>query len=199
MPRALHPDTKAALSSDTVEWAALVRFDFDSATLAFITLNKSVDVDGVTYVAAGDLGKVPPIAENTDTQPMTFEVTVAGIDLSVIALYLSEEYLMRPAYIGYAVIDENQDIIGEPIWIENLGVQRISVVDGRVPTITITCSSYLSDWTRVRAARYTDAEQQAYLRRLGLTGVVDKGFEFVPQLEERTIIWPSRQWFVDNG
>lgn len=200
MARALHPDTLAALDGDNVEWAAFCRFDFDSGTFAFGSVFQDTLIDGVTYIAAGDLGNVAPLVESTDSQPQDFEVTIGGVDLSLVSLYLSEPYLGRPAYVYYAVIDVAQNIIGDPILVFSGGMQEIAIVDGSVPTISITSSNELSDWNRTRPARYTDAEHQAFIKRRIKDGSLpagfeDRGFEFVPQMETREIIWPAKSWF----
>ena len=43
------------------------------------------------------------------------------------------------------------------------------------------------DWQRPRAGRFNNEDQQSYWPG-------DRFFEYVPQMVEKQIIWPSKDW-----
>ena len=200
MPRALTPAGKAALESGIVKWAALVKFGFDAGTIAFSSLFKPVTYNGDTYTPMGGLGNLAPLKESTDSQPVRYDVMVSGVDISSLSLYLGSEFLGRPAVAYYAMIDDEQNII-DTIEVPLGAIHEISVEEGPTPTIKVSCSAELADWNRPRPARYTQEDHNFYIsRQIALgnlpAGTVDTGFRFVPQMENREIIWPTRQFFI---
>ena len=53
---------------------------------------------------------------------------------------------------------------------------------GETATVSLSVESRLSDWERPRIRRYNNADQQ-------IAYISDKGFEFVPQMVEKELIW----------
>jgi hypothetical protein len=195
--RNLDAQTKAALLEDTKNWAIFIRFDFDSGTLALSSATKNIVHNGVTYIGASSLKEIPAIQEDMDAQPKEYEVMISGIDTNVLSLYLNEQYMMRPAKLEYALLDNNQDIIGIVAEVKG-GIQSISLTEGKSPELKIMFSSKLTDWNRPRRARYTNEDHQRFLFENGYNQI-DKAFEFVQQLENREIIFPNKKWFEKNA
>ena len=50
--------------------------------------------------------------------------------------------------------------------------------------VSVTAESLLADWDRPRVRRYNAEDQRLYYPN-------DKGFEFVPSLVEKQIVWGS--------
>lgn len=201
MPRTIHPDTLAALESgDNHEWAILVSLGFDSGVIHFSTLFRDIDSGGNTFLPVGGLGDLSPLRESTDSQPQNYRIIVSGIDITSLSLYLSSPYLGRPASFSYALVDDDQNIIGDPIGPQNTFMQSINIEEGEEPKITIECSNELADWDRPRASRYTQQEHNYWIAKQikegNLSaGTIDTAFRWVPTLEKREIIWPGRKFF----
>ena len=201
MPRAIHPATLTALESgENMEWAILVTLGFDAGTLRFSTLFRDITTGGNVFSGIGGLADLSPLSESIDTQPQDYRITVAGVDVTTVALYLSSPYIGRPASFSYALVDADQNIIGEPIGPIDTFMQSISLEEGAEPKITVQCSNELADWDRPRPSRYTQEEHKYWIaseiRKGNLApGTEDTGFRFVPQLENREVVWPNKTFF----
>lgn len=192
MPRAIHPATLAAMANPVITWLILVRYEFDSGTLAFCNLLDDYVFEGVTYTGMGDLGNISEVVENTSLDPAYFDVTLSGIKAELLAAALNENYTNRDTYVHLGLLDDQSKIIGEPFVFFYGKVSEMQCSYGENSQIVVTAADEASTWEKPRLERYTDQDQRA--RYPG-----DTGFRFVAQLAGKNIIWPSRQWFVDRA
>ena len=73
-------------------------------------------------------------------------------------------------------------LIADPVEIFKGRVNQMNIEAGETATISLTVESRLVDWERPRVSRYNNADQQ-----VAFSG--DKGFEFVPPMVEKELIW----------
>lgn len=185
--RDIHPDVIAALESAIFRPLYFVEILFDEP-LRFTSAYSSMTVSGKEYFGAGNLGSISPVSEGTDLDPQEFKIVVAGVSESSLAAIVTSNYLNREVTCLTALVDDQGQIIGEPMHSFSGNTDEVQVEMGSVGRITITVRDELADWARPRIERYTNSDQQA--RYPG-----DKGLEYVSQVADKEIVWPASSYF----
>ena len=171
--------------------AALIRpivflkFEFDSGDLNLWSGVGTLSWSGDTYTGGGNALAVGPITETEDVIANGVEFTISGIDSSIIATALSEDYQGRPITMWYGAFDSAKAIIADPIKIFS-GVMDVMTIleQGATSTITIAAESQLRALNQPSARKWTPADQ-----KVAYPG--DKGFDQVDQIQDDPIIWGS--------
>jgi hypothetical protein len=167
----------------------LVEIQFDTP-LMFSSTYAEITVGGKTYFGGGNLGSVSSFRENSSLEPNQLEITLAGISDAALAAVGDSNYLNRDVVIRMAMLDENGQPLGDGATF-NYFVGKTDEVRfsyGKASAITVIARDKLADWSRVKTEKNVNAYHQA--RYPG-----DKGFEFVAQVADKKIIWPSGEFF----
>lgn len=191
MSRTLHADVITALAQPTVRYMYMVDLQLDSDHLAFNSTLATHTYGAVDFIGAGNLGSVGEISESPGLDPGGCDVTLSGINTALLAVILGEEYLNRRGIIYIALLDDDNQIIGDPfIYFDGL-IDSLSVNYSTTAAVTVSLKDRLVTWNREKVELWTHEEQQA--QHPG-----DKGLEFVNAIAEREIIWPAATWFEAN-
>lgn len=140
--------------------------------------------DGHTWYGAGTLGKVSTVEETTELRATGASFQLSGIPADLIEKVSTYPVQGKKArlYLGFMDADF-KTLIMDPVLIFDGRMDTVEISDsGDTASVTLTAESRLRDLERVRTRRYTDADQQS--RFPG-----DKGFEYVPSLQDKQIIW----------
>lgn len=156
--------------------------------IRFTSFYASKTVDGVEYFGLGNLGSVSGVSENTDLDPQQLSISIAGVSQTSLAGALTEPYINRDAKVMVGMLDDNDELLSDPFNYFIGKVDELKVEYGKTGRIEIIVRDRLADWGRSRIERYTNAAQQAKYPG-------DKGLEFVSQVAEKEIIWPSSSYF----
>lgn len=186
--RGINPATITALEQGHVRWIVLTKVEFDSEELAFNSSFAEFTWNGTTFIGLGNLGNVSNTSENTKLDPAEYDITITGIDNTVLSAVLNEDYLNRPATCWIAALDEEMQIIGEPILYFKGLVDTIEAVYGNEASIVINVTDRMAEWLKSRISRYTNQEQLAKYPG-------DNGFEFVSEISTKKVTWPAKEWF----
>lgn len=177
-----------ALESSKFKPLFLVEIDFDEP-LRFSSYYVSTIVSGIEYFGAGNLGNITSSKENTDLDPNQMQITIAGISASALSAVGQSNYLNRDVRIKVGMINDLGAVIGDTTFNYFIGrTDEVKFNFGRSSSIVITARDRLADWSRPRIERNMNADQQALYPG-------DKGFEFVAQIADKRIIWPSGEFF----
>jgi len=138
--------------------------------------------DGQTWVGTGSLLQVSSIEEAGETVANGATITLSGVPLELISLALSSarQGSQGKIYLGFLSAGS---VVVDPVLVFE-GKLDVPVIEenGETGTIAIAYESRLIDLQKPRESRYTDQDQQrAYPG--------DLGFEFVPSLQEKSLIW----------
>lgn len=177
-----------ALSDPHVKWMYLCRLHFDSGVLAFTSLARNYVYDGVTYQGFGTLGSVSQLSENSNLDPATYKIQLAGINTATLQAVLNEPYLGRKAICYLGALDENDKLICDPAIYFEGSMDQPTCEHSATGYIEVVIKDESADWARPVIERYTDQDQQA--RYPG-----DKGFEFVTSIPGKEIVWPASSFF----
>lgn len=172
----------------TSKWAFLCSLHFDSGTLGFTSLVRNINHGGQTYIGFGNLGKVSDLKENSKLDSANYSVELSGVNTALMQAVLNENYLGRPAKCLLVLLDENDQILYEPLVYFKGKMDLLSCEHGATGRITVSIRDNLADWARPRIERYTDQEQQS--RYPG-----DRGFEYVTSIASKEIVWPASSFY----
>lgn len=189
----LGANAAAALASDAVKACAFVQFDFTSGTHRYTTLPYTTTWNGQSWFGLGNLAELSEIRETEALTAVGVKATLSGIPASFVSLALSEPIQSKPCTIWFAALgDDNQVLDTPPVEfqgsVDNPGI----VINGGTCSVTINIESKLADFSRPKVRRYNDADQQHQYPG-------DRFFEFVPQMTEKELVWPSRAWYKKYG
>jgi len=172
----------AAFQESNVPYLILVRLDFVEETMRFCNAAYSFPWNGFNWLGAGNLGSITAIEEGIDLQMYGCTLTLSGIASEIIAQCLGTGYSGRNATIWAAPLDENYQVMSDPIVIFKGTMDTMPIKLGSNAAIQITIESKLIAWERPYGRRYNNEDQQSEYPN-------DKGFEFVAQMVEKEIFW----------
>lgn len=182
MSRITDPQILAALSAETYRLLILAELDFPSGMVRVHSGVGEVIFNTNTYLGVGQLGKISTLEETAELRSSGFTLELSGIDPALLAISLNDDVQGRDAKIWLAFLDENHQIISDPVgpWLGRM--DNLEGELGETATLQLNVENRMADWERPRIRRYTDADQQAEYPG-------DKGFEFVNQMQEKEIPW----------
>jgi hypothetical protein len=147
-----------------------------------------VNFDGntVTFYGTGELLEYSAIQETADIAATGMQLKLNGVSSDAISLALNEDYQGNKARIYFGVCTNTatgRTINGTPYKVFEGKMDVIEINDtGETSTLTLNIENRLIDLERQRLRRYTSEDQYE------LYGA-DKGFDFVPKLQDDKISW----------
>ncbi len=188
MSRELTTAVATAGAKAVVRIMDLAEFEFDTGTVRVTGAPYDVwfdlDGDGVAeeWKTLLGQGQVQGLEEGVELQSYGVNCSLSGIPPEVIALTLQETPQGRPARIWRCLLDEDHNVIPDPILIFAGRMDTMPIELGPTAELKLAIESRLADWDRVRGGRYTDAEQQR--RAPG-----DRFFQFTAPAADKELTW----------
>lgn len=182
MPRNLHPDTEAALSNDELKWIVLLEIVLDSGTVALCTRLKTFEYNSLTYTGVGNIGTIGRVVENLNLEPSKCDVILSGLDPVALAAFLNNDHLGRSITIRYGLLDDSNNLIGEPFLYFDGSMSELDVIYGEECRIKISAADEIADWDRHSPARLTHEDQKERYPD-------DMGLIFVTNIHRKKLIW----------
>ncbi|MGE0270293.1 MAG: hypothetical protein AB7M05_08895 [Alphaproteobacteria bacterium] len=182
MTRDISSQMIAASQAQVARPVIAAELDFSSG---FVRVNSSpytITIDGQVYLGVGALGKISAVQEGSDQQAYGMTLSLSGIPPELVSIALGEYYQGRSCRVLMALLDEGHTVVSSPIVLWSGRMDTMDIELGETATITLSAESRLVDWERPRIRRYTSEDQRADYPN-------DKGFEFVPQMVEKELIW----------
>jgi len=189
--RTLDAAIQTAAQAANVRRIYFARIEFDGGTVAWHSGYGDIALDAVLYRGLGMIGNISTVNEQPGVKSQSLSIEVCGLKPEVVSLIQQEPYINRKAYIHCTFLDDqDRPFVASPFLLFKGSVDDINATIGKKASVSITLKSRLSDWQRQRVLRYTDADQQKLFPG-------DKGFEFIPQLSQRKLIWPRAAFLPD--
>ena len=173
---------ETVLGSSNVPMLALVELDFSSGFVRATNAGYDIQWNGYTWIGLGQVGGISQIQEGRELEMHGCALTLSGIPSEYISLAMSDEYQGRNATIYTALLDEDHQIIADPIITFKGRMDTMRIAMGQTATIELSIESMLTDWERPRVRRYNHEDQISEYPN-------DKGFEFVAQMAEKELVW----------
>lgn len=185
--RDITDDSLEAIDAQVVRNAILIEADFPSEIVRISTDIEDIIYQGNTFIGAGILLTIEAISESLDSRANGASITITGLETTILMKFLEEEYQGRPVRSWIVFLNENREIIGEPIVYFTGILDTDSIRDGgETSTITFSAENLMSDHLRPREYRYSHEDQQILN-----PNVVDNGLEFVTAMRNLRIRWGS--------
>jgi hypothetical protein len=190
--RTLDSSQQTAVAASHVTAALLVQMEFASGTIYLTTAGRDVSWNGQTWLSARG-GNVEPMREAVTSEATGLRFSLAGPIAAYLSAALQEHVQGKPVKVYVALFDANEALIGTPVeeWsglVDTMTVEEAS--DGN-SAIVVTAESRYAQFARPKVRRHNDADQQAVWSG-------DQFYKFAPDLVERPLIWPNREWFKRN-
>ena len=136
-----------------------------------------------TFTGLGDFISISNFEEASDLGANGVKISITGIKSSIIALALGAEYTNRNAYVYLGLFDTSQNVVADvyTLFSGKMDVMNISE-DSSTGSVTIAVENRLVAFDMPRQRRYTLEDQKVDYS-------TDLGFEFVPDLQDKQLVW----------
>jgi len=183
MSRVLHIDISAEVEKHGLNVQGLIHMAFDSGDLRLWTGVNELIAGGETWIGGGQLIKISRVSETSEVVAEKVDFGLSGIDSSIIAIALGENYQGRAVEMFLCFFDDDGQPIQSPLSIYKgmLDVMEIEQT-GRTADIVVRAESRLRQLRQAPLTRYTDQDQKSLYPG-------DRGFEFVAAMQEKRLIW----------
>jgi hypothetical protein len=160
--RDIHVDTDAALNEPVYRPLALVEMAFESGAVRAHSGVGPIVWEGNTFTGVSWLGKIQDWQEGESLESYGIQLELSGLEGALVAVSLGEHYRGRGLKIWIAFLDDQGQIIGEPVgpwrW-------RMSTLDGeftgKTGKLVLSAGSRMAWWEKDNVRRYTDEDQRA--------------------------------------
>ena len=180
------------IDSELTRPVFLLEADFDGTTERLCTAEFNIDVDGTIFYGAGDFLSISEIDEASELRNAGINITLSGLDSSIINHALTTDYQDRTLTIYMGMFDTTSGNTESPILIAATDLPPIIFVgrmdtmtiteDGSSSIISLTVENRLADFERTAESRYTYEEQIS--RHSG-----DYSLEHVVTIQKRVLPW----------
>ena len=176
MSRAINATTKAALGTDGFRFATLIKIDFHY--VLYVTdygVNLTVPSLG-TFINSSHFIDISSIKETGALKVNTVNFELSGVDRSYIAIFLGQDYMDRRFQVWRAVIDADDNVVGEPFVFFDGRIVGFDIQDSdRDSIINIEVASHWRDFEKIVNRKTNHNSQQFYFPG-------DMGFEFASKI-----------------
>ena len=185
MSRTLTAGVQTEIENLSLRPFYLVRFLF-STPVYYTTCYKTIVHDGDTYLANGFLLSVPTINENWQIENPSYNIQTTGADQTLLSVALSENYSNATVEVFLGFLDENEDVVADPVSIFLGLVDNVNLREepGGTSVLTWGLVSYWADFEQVHGRRTNQRTQEAYVitdpegQGYNVSTDMDYGFEF---------------------
>lgn len=185
MPVLIPNNYLAALETKTVYPAFLFDGEFSGGIVRMWSGVGTLPWNGFEWLGAGELLSISEIRQSANVQADGLKLTLSGMPSSLVSLVTGQARhgKIGTVYLGLLKANGTVDANNPPqiVFRGRLDVPEVSW-DGETATVSINYESRLVDLQRARERRYTHEDQQ-----IDFPG--DRGFEFVPALQEQVLEW----------
>jgi hypothetical protein len=191
MTRTVTGPVATAIAQPNVGIVLLVELLFDSGAVRACSAGYNLDWNGHTWIGVGVMGAVEEVQEGEGGEVSGLAFTLSGVPSALVAIALGENYQRRVVNVYVAFLDlPSHAILADPVleWSGLLDTMTVAD-DNSSATIRVTAENELFDFARPQPIYWTDEDQ----RKLYPS---DTGFRFAKQLNDRQIVWPSREYFL---
>lgn len=174
-----------AMMADNVNLVLAAEIKFVSGITRVHTGVGVVVIEGNNYLGIGSLGQIDSVKEQNTTSATQLNLTLTGLDTSLLSTIMNENCVGKPASIFIGVMDDNLNLTSYDVVFRGK-IRNTSLLAGSKGAINVTISNIFEDWSRAKAWRYTDESQQQLNNG-------DRLFRYVAQMSDRSIYWGSKK------
>ncbi len=181
MARALDPATLAKVTDQSYNIVNLVEFYVIPGDPTYLTDSPyQINNDGKTYSSTRGMMGVADITEEDQLNIEKVDISISAVKSENVKMFLDYDYIDRKVVIYRALIDDRNQIIGEPFLVFDGRLDQPTVVEdfaSRTASLRVTASSHWLDFDSTNGRHTNDTEQQVLFPG-------DKFFEFASQTQK---------------
>lgn len=183
MARTLPSALSTELDADSLKPFYAIELLFDSGDLRFWTGYGEIEVNGEIWNGSGQVISLSQTSEPSDLSANGMTITMSGIDSSIVAIMLGENYRGRSANVYLGCLAEDNLPVSDMYQVFAGRMDIMSMQEnGQVATISISVENVLIDLERPRRFKLTNEDQ---LDRYP----DDKSLSMVGPLQDKQIAW----------
>ena len=186
MARSIGSSFLSQLTGDKLRPFFAIKFNFTSGTLLLNTTYADLVIGGVTYLGSAGILEISTISEGSEVQAIGVNVTLNGLDTSILSAGLIEDTqgMVCEVYFGVLTTSNNADtIVDTPYQIFSGFIDSMAITEtGEISSLTFAIENKMIILERPVDRRYTDQDQQNLFPG-------DKGCEFVTSLQDKSVAW----------
>ena len=187
MARNITTAFKNAITSKVVRPIMAVELDFSDGVLkmwnGYGDLTMTAGGSSKTFTGAGDLLGISEIEESDILSMSGVTLTLSGIKSSLISTALSAQYTNRNGAIYLGLFDTSANVIADVYTLFKGKMDVLNISEGQQTTmIQLKLESRLVSFEKASNRMYTLEDQKVDYSN-------DLGFEFIPDLQDKEIIW----------
>jgi hypothetical protein len=171
MSRVTNSATITALASDSLRLATLIKLNFP--TPIYITdYGQDITVNTITYDASSYILQVGDASETGDIRVNSMDLVLSAVERSYVSLLLTSDYINKQVLVQRACLDQNDNIIGDPITYFDGRIVSYEIEDsGTDSKINLEIASHWQDFDKVQNRKTNTKSQQFYFPN-------DRGFSY---------------------
>ena len=184
MARNLTSAFDAAIQQDEVHPVMIVKVNTSGGDVRAWSGIGDLTYDSETYIGTGTFGGVSTQSERVDLSATGVTLSLSGIPDYLVSTALGQVQQGRLCQVWMALLNTTTGaLIADPYELF-AGFSDVTILteQAETATIAIQAENRLIDLERARIRRYTDEDQRSDSANSG-----DKGFEFVPGLQDKVI------------
>ena len=186
MSRSIGSAFGTQLTSGSLRPFYAIKMNFTSGTLLLATTYADLVIGGNTYLGSGNILSVAPITETSDTRASGLEISLNGLDTSILSAGLTEDTqgMVVEVYFGVLTTTDNADVIVDTPYqifsgfIDSMVLQE----NGETSNLKFMIENKLITLEIPTDRRYTDQDQDNFYPG-------DKGCNFVTSLQDKSVAW----------
>lgn len=188
-------DAQTYAGASQVQHAFFVMLNFLNSSPVYIWNGyRNITLNGHTWVPVGPLATVDALEDQLSDSAAQVIMRVSGVDTAMLSIALSsaDEVRGQLAFIYDQYFDTNWNPVGSfdsyaVVRMDTVKVKRAQDKDGQWTRVIEVPSEYLlTNGPNPAGGRYTTADQL-----LRYPGLVDTYFQFISQLQNKVIRWPT--------
>lgn len=188
---ATFPFSQAAveiMSKDNYMMLYAAELHFKNETVRAHTGTGDIVIDGQTYIGVGSFGNIGNTEETDEASgPLSIELTLSGLDTSMIANTMADGSRGRAAKVMIVVIDDDGTQAADILFSGRMGAAEFKYGGNSGDnTITVKVVDRMEEWQRRGVKRWTDESHQS--RHSG-----DRFFYAVAQLANWPLYWGAKK------
>lgn len=187
MARNLSEGMLAALALPNLRPILLLEGEFDSGAVCVWTGYGELEWGGKTWLGWGDLLAIDPINETQNLQANGVKFTLNGLNQTIVALALQEEYQNRPIRMWFGLLwpegSEQQGLVQDPYLIFKGRMDVLEAFsDGTNGYVYVNAENALITAMQTRKRYHTSEDQKSMYPE-------DLGEDFAAEIEDVEITW----------
>ena len=190
MTRSISVAATNHITSGAINWAMLLKLDFDTDPLYLWSGLGDLSWDGQTWTGVGDLGSITGVGESSALKDSAIKATFNHMSTDLVDAVTTMDPVGRPFSLHFALFTPDNQL-EDVITLTSGFIDAVELVDGDTGHISLDLVSEAALLGRLTAFRLDDQHQQNFFPG-------DLGLEFVTSLDEE-ILWGHHKTSVTAG